>query len=210
MGHTSTNRKENPRSLSKLTKGRSKAAETGATGQKRGTAEIPAGAYARRPAARRPRNSAPSVQAAPVIKADGTVGEVSYQLGGFILLLIVLVLFLISPIKQLLSNQQEYRQVQVEIANQKALQAELKDRLAQWNDPDFVASQARERLGYARPGETQYLITGKEVPQQIRSQNQAEALSGPVRPWFLKLSDSLVTTNKINQTLNTTPTKEQP
>ena len=47
-----------------------------------------------------------------------------------------------------------------EIATRQARIADLQSELGRWNDPAFVKTQARERLGWVVPGETGFTVVG--------------------------------------------------
>lgn len=61
--------------------------------------------------------------------------------------------------------------------------AQMSEQLELWNDPDYIASQARERLGYVKPGETQYTVVDPGEDYQDDAQIAAAAEEGPARPW---------------------------
>lgn len=65
-------------------------------------------------------------------------------------------------------QQQEIGRLRDQVAQQEQTVEELEVKVERWEDPAFVMAQARERLLYALPGETQYRLTdtsGAEVPQ---------------------------------------------
>ncbi|OKL46195.1 hypothetical protein BSR29_08070 [Boudabousia liubingyangii] len=154
-----------------------------------------------------------SRQKAPITYATSTGlktsrGEISYRAFSIILVLIVLAAFLVSPVKQLLQQEQSNRRMLAQIEAEKEKQAELKEMLARWDDPDYVAAQARERLGYLRPGQTQYVVIDPD--SKFLNQKTVEApFQGPVRPWFLTLSESIAAAGASPKlTTVTTPTPE--
>jgi hypothetical protein len=69
--------------------------------------------------------------------------------------------------------------------------------LAKWNDPAYVASQARTRLHYVFPGEHQYIVIGATTtgstdgkPAGTISTNIPAGL-----PWYAKVISSITSTN---------------
>jgi cell division protein FtsB len=69
--------------------------------------------------------------------------------------------------------------------------------LAKWNDPKYVASQARTRLHFVFPGERQYIVL--DAP---KSDSQADGPAAPISnqipnglPWYGRLVASITTTN---------------
>jgi len=78
------------------------------------------------------------------------------------LLLCAMALSVSVPLRTYLSQRSELAAQEakrVELARQVE---QLQDRKAQLSDPARVAAEARERLGYVRPGETPYIV---ELPQ---------------------------------------------
>ena len=67
--------------------------------------------------------------------------------------------------------------------------------LALWNDPEYVASQARARLHFVFPGERQYIVIGNE---EIKDQNMQPKVSEQIPigvPWYSRLISSITSTN---------------
>jgi hypothetical protein len=70
--------------------------------------------------------------------------------------------------------------------------------LAQWDDPEFVASQARSRLHFVFPGERRYIVVGDD---EIVDEAEQTKVSGqlPVGlPWYSRLISSITSTNVSN------------
>ena len=67
--------------------------------------------------------------------------------------------------------------------------------LAKWNDPEYVASQARARLHFIFPGERQYIIIGNgEITEGEQETKVSEQL--PIGlPWYSRLISSITSTN---------------
>jgi cell division protein FtsB len=63
-----------------------------------------------------------------------------------------------------LRQQGEYRAAQAKISEEEATKERLTDELKRWDDPEYVKQQARERIGQAERGETQYVVKGKAKP----------------------------------------------
>ena len=84
---------------------------------------------------------------------------------------------------------------QIKDANS-ALEQAKRD-LALWDDPNYVASQARTRLHFVFPGERQYAITG--IGQTEQNSNTAAAqVSNQIPaglPWYSRLVASISETN---------------
>lgn len=105
-----------------------------------------------------------------------------------VLLLAVLVAFVLlgKPTYTALVQYDQYRHVQEQLETARKENEQLRRELALWSNPDYIESQARERLGFARPGEYQYLVLdpGPEYQDRLRSLT-SEQVDG--NPWFVKL-----------------------
>lgn len=103
---------------------------------------------------------------------------------------------LVAPTARLLLNQRlEIAAMEQEIAEQERLHAEYEEQIRRWDDPQYVAQQARERLGLVMPGETLYTAT--HLPEEDPAAE--EPAGGPEEegvnarlPWVEGLWDSAV------------------
>lgn len=57
---------------------------------------------------------------------------------------------------------QDLAAAQAQIEQRTARVAQLEDELARWNDPAYVQTQARQRLGWVMPGEVGYRVIGAD------------------------------------------------
>lgn len=76
------------------------------------------------------------------------------------LLLCALVLALAYPLQQYFSQSSQIDQLERQNAQKRAEVDQLRQQLAQWQDPDYVKIQARLRLHYVLPGETGLRLLG--------------------------------------------------
>lgn len=116
----------------------------------------------------------------------------------------------LAPHVRLYVEQERYQsEVRADIAEREAAVADLQRQGELWRDDAFVAAQARERLNYAFPGETSYVV----APELLAGEQLADAsggvgaaggagagdtagVSGPagrgggaVQPWYRELWD---------------------
>jgi hypothetical protein len=69
-----------------------------------------------------------------------------------------LALSLAYPLRELFAQRAEIAALHEHIADQRAEVAALEATKARWEDPAYVKAQARERLHFVMPGETQYVV----------------------------------------------------
>jgi cell division protein FtsB len=78
--------------------------------------------------------------------------------------------------------------------------ADLQTELARWNDPAYVKSQARERLGWVVPGETGYRVVeddgGKALGGGAEIDSSAKKAAPPGDAWWAKLWGSVEAADK--------------
>ena len=75
-------------------------------------------------------------------------------------ILIVAVIVLAPGLRVLVEQQQQIAALERDVAQQEATVVELQQQLDRWADPAYVVTQARERLLFAYPGESSYLVIG--------------------------------------------------
>jgi hypothetical protein len=75
-------------------------------------------------------------------------------------------------------------------ADNTALQ-KAREELTLWQDPEYIKSQARERLHFVLPGERQYIVTdGQTNTSQTGSTKIASSLADG-QPWYSRLIASI-------------------
>ena len=114
------------------------------------------------------------------------------------IVLFVVAITLAPPIQNYFTQRAQINALKTQISDNQAMLDKAADELAQWDDPEFVASQARARLHFVFPGERQYIVVGNE---EIENNNQQTKVSGqlPVGiPWYSRLISSITSTNVSN------------
>ena len=114
----------------------------------------------------------------------------------------ILSVMLVPSLYQWWQQERELEQIKAQVAEQQQKNADMQRQLDLWNDPDFISTQARERLGYVRPGETQYTVVDPGPQYQDSALAAAAASTGPARPWVQQLA---ILVGKADQPPNTTP-----
>lgn len=59
-------------------------------------------------------------------------------------------------------QQRQIAQTKQEIEDHRESIASLEEEIDRWNDPEYVKTQARERLGWVLPGETGFRVVGPD------------------------------------------------
>jgi len=114
------------------------------------------------------------------------------------IVLFAVAITLAPPIQNYFTQRAQINALKTQISDNQALLEKAAKELAQWDDPEFVASQARARLHFVFPGERQYIVVGNE---EIENSDQQTKVSGqlPVGiPWYSRLISSITSSNVSN------------
>ena len=85
-----------------------------------------------------------------------------------LLVLAALVMTLALPLREYVQQRSRIASLEREVAMRQDRVDLLRTQQQQWNDPDFVETQARSRLHYVYPGETGYVVLSPKDVQQAR------------------------------------------
>ncbi|MDO5701096.1 MAG: septum formation initiator family protein [Bowdeniella nasicola] len=132
------------------------------------------------------------------------MGRGTYSLSWRTIIALVVLIFglviVLSPLQHFLQQREEMRALKAEVAEvQEQIAAYERDK-ARWQNPDFIAAQARDRLGWVLPGETPYVVvdphtvTGEEPEEGPRSASLTEPADPP---WYLMVVDSLEAAQQV-------------
>jgi cell division protein FtsB len=80
------------------------------------------------------------------------------------LLLLALILAYAYPVRVYLAQQAQINQLRASQSAQRARIADLQTQIARWNDPNYIITQARVRLGLVRQGELLFVVQADQPP----------------------------------------------
>jgi cell division protein FtsB len=113
--------------------------------------------------------------------------------------LLLLGVTLAPPLQRYFTQRAQISALSSQLHDSQAVLKKAAQDLAQWNDPAFVAAQARTRLHYVYPGERQYIVLG--APDSVTKDPNAPA--APIAdniptglPWYYKVISSITSTNQ--------------
>lgn len=112
----------------------------------------------------------------------------SITLGALITVLSLFILLIGPPAFQLITQVEARNKQYAELQQLKQENQRLKEENQDWNDPEYIKQQARERLGFVDPGEVRYTVIdpGSDYHRDSRSQQN----KAPKRPWYLEIANS--------------------
>lgn len=107
--------------------------------------------------------------------------------------LFVVALMVAPPLQNYFVQRAQISSLQGEVNQARADLEAAREELAKWRDPEYVRSQARDRLRFVMPGERQYIVLG--IAQE---ESEGEVTAAPVAedfplgiPWYARLLSSI-------------------
>ena len=110
-------------------------------------------------------------------------------------ILFILAVTLAPPLQHYFTQKAQINSLRAQLLDNQAMLDSAAKELALWNDPGYVATQARSRLHFVFPGERQYIVldqnSGEVKPDATKVSEQF-----PVGiPWYSRLISSITSTN---------------
>ncbi|MDN5821023.1 MAG: septum formation initiator family protein [Brachybacterium sp.] len=171
---------------------------SGARTTSRPAAGTPRAAAAKASRARGPAAaSRPAASAQTAPEEDGPGITITRRTLALVALLVVALAALVPTVNTYVAQRQKLSELQTQVSQQEQQVEALREQVARWEDPTFVAARARERLLFAMPGETQYRLTdtsGRDVPLTEAEQAQEAAKEGE---WFSVLWESVEGSSRL-------------
>ena len=106
-------------------------------------------------------------------------------------ILFIFALTLAPPIKHYFVQRAQINALKSQLASDHAALDAARRELELWKDPNYVKSQARERLHFVLPGERQYIVTGVEPDSSAPQTNKISEYLPDGQPWYSKLIASI-------------------
>jgi cell division protein FtsB len=103
----------------------------------------------------------------------------------------VLALTIAPPVKHYFTQRAQINALKAELSADNTALQKAREELLLWQDPEYIKSQARERLHFVLPGERQYIVTdGQTNTSQNGSTKIASSLADG-QPWYARLIASI-------------------
>lgn len=114
------------------------------------------------------------------------------------IVLFAIAVTLAPPLQHYFTQKAQINSLQDQLADNQAMLKKAAKELELWDDPEYIASQARARLHFVFPGERQYIVVGNnEITQNDLEPKVSELLPIGI-PWYSRLISSITSTN-VNQ-----------
>ena len=103
----------------------------------------------------------------------------------------ILALTIAPPVKHYFTQRAQISALKAQLSADNTALEKAREELLLWQDPEYIKSQARERLHFVLPGERQYIVTdGQTTYSQNRSTKIASSLADG-QPWYARLIASI-------------------
>ncbi|SDS27573.1 FtsB family cell division protein [Microlunatus soli] len=108
---------------------------------------------------------------------------------------LILTISYASSLRVYFKQRQDIADTKQQIINAQRNISELSNEISRWNDPNYVRTQARDRLGWVVPGERGYRVIGADgQPVTGDTEIAAEKTSNaPKKAWYTKMWGSVET-----------------
>ena len=103
----------------------------------------------------------------------------------------VLALTIAPPVKHYFTQRAQINALKAELSADNTALQKAREELLLWQDPEYIKSQARERLHFVLPGERQYIVTEGETTGNQESTTKIASSLADGQPWYSRLIASI-------------------
>ena len=103
----------------------------------------------------------------------------------------ILALTIAPPVKHYFTQRAQISALKAQLSADNSALQKAREELLLWQDPEYIKSQARERLHFVLPGERQYIVTDGEKNQQQNGTTKIASSLADGQPWYARLIASI-------------------
>jgi cell division protein FtsB len=103
----------------------------------------------------------------------------------------ILALTIAPPVKHYFTQRAQISALKSQLSADNTALQRAREELTLWQDPEYVKSQARERLHFVLPGERQYIVTEGENDLTQNSSTKIASSLADGQPWYSRLIASI-------------------
>lgn len=103
----------------------------------------------------------------------------------------VLALTIAPPVKHYFTQRAQISALKAQLSADNSALQKAREELTLWQDPEYVKSQARERLHFVLPGERQYIVIEGETTGTQESTTKIASSLADGQPWYSRLIASI-------------------
>lgn len=120
-------------------------------------------------------------------RSDQRLGFTARRAAVLAALVCVLTLTIAGPVRTYFAQRTEMEQLTATEAALRSQIADLEQRKGKINDPAYIAAQARERLGFVKPGDIPFQVQLPPTATQPTQPGSEPAKAGKSDPWYTSL-----------------------
>jgi len=103
----------------------------------------------------------------------------------------VLALTIAPPVKHYFTQRAQINALKAELSADNTALQKAREELLLWQDPEYIKSQARERLHFVLPGERQYIVTDGQTDTSQNGSTKIASSLADGQPWYARLIASI-------------------
>ena len=104
---------------------------------------------------------------------------------------LVLALAIAPPVKNYFTQRAQISALKSQLASDNKALETARQELLLWQDPEYIKSQARERLHFVLPGERQYIVTENGTASNTDKGTKVANSLTDGQPWYSRLIASI-------------------
>ena len=108
-----------------------------------------------------------------------------------IAIIFVFTLTLAPPIKNYFTQRAQINSLKSQVATDRTALDAARAELNLWRDPNYIKSQARERLHFVMPGERQYIVVDDSSSNTSNGTTKVASSLTDGQPWYSRLIASI-------------------
>jgi cell division protein FtsB len=103
----------------------------------------------------------------------------------------ILALTIAPPVKNYFTQRAQISALKAELSADNTALQKAREELLLWQDPEYIKSQARERLHFVLPGERQYIVTNGQTNTSQNGSTKIASSLADGQPWYSRLIASI-------------------
>jgi len=103
----------------------------------------------------------------------------------------ILALTIAPPVKHYFTQRAQISALKAQLSEDNSALQKAREELTLWQDPEYIKSQARERLHFVLPGERQYIVTDGQTNTSENGSTKIASSLADGQPWYSRLIASI-------------------
>jgi cell division protein FtsB len=103
----------------------------------------------------------------------------------------ILALTIAPPVKHYFTQRAQISALKAQLSADNSALQKAREELLLWQDPEYIKSQARERLHFVLPGERQYIVTNGQTNTSQNGSTKIASSLADGQPWYSRLIASI-------------------